>query len=76
MRQLWRFTLLGVAASGCSSDAPDACVRHVPGTMCAVAGTGELAELSYVSRVQLDTDGGLLISDQTNSCIRKILPPM
>ena len=31
------------------------------------------AAFGYVSRVQLDTDGGLLIADQTNSCIRKIV---
>jgi NHL repeat-containing protein len=57
------------------------------GTIATYAGTGEAgmtgnggparaARFGYVSRVQLDTDGGLLVSDQTNSCIRKILPPL
>jgi len=57
------------------------------GTISTIAGTGvsgrsgdggpaALAELGFVARVQLDTDGGLLISDQTNSRIRKILPPL
>jgi hypothetical protein len=57
------------------------------GTITTIAGTGTRgligdrgpawdAELGYVSRVQLDTDGGLLIADQSNSTIRKILPPL
>ncbi len=56
------------------------------GTITTIAGTGTRgysgdggpaveAELGYISRVQLDSDGGLLISDQSNSTIRKILPP-
>lgn len=57
------------------------------GTISTIAGTGTpglsgdggpaiAAQLGYVARVQLDSDGGLLISDQTNSRIRKILPPL
>lgn len=53
------------------------------GTITTIAGTGEKgyagdgglaidAQLGNISRVQLDTDGGLLISDQTNSMIRKL----
>jgi hypothetical protein len=57
------------------------------GTISTIAGTGVQglsgdggpavdAQFGYVSRVQLDRDGGLLVSDQTNSRIRKILPPL
>lgn len=61
-------------------------VRQVSpdGTLSTIAGTGTRglsgdggpaleAELGYVSRVQLDTDGGLLIADQTNGSIRKLV---
>jgi len=54
------------------------------GTLETIAGTGTRgttgdggpaleAELGYVSRVQLDTDGSLLISDQTNDAIRRLV---
>lgn len=33
------------------------------------------AELGYPSRIQLDTDGRLLIADQTNSCVRALIAP-
>ncbi len=62
-------------------------VRRVDldGTISTIAGTGEAgltgdggpataATFGYVSRVQLDTDGGLLVVDQVNHAIRKILP--
>lgn len=57
----------------------------VDGTIETIAGTGVKgmtgdegpaleASFGYIGRVELDTDGGLLIADQTNSTIRKILP--
>jgi len=57
------------------------------GTITTIAGTGVRAmtgdggpateaAFGYVSRVQLDTDGSLLVADQTNSCIRRILGPL
>jgi sugar lactone lactonase YvrE len=56
------------------------------GTITTLAGTGAngalgdggpaiAAQFGYISRVQLDRDGGLLIADQTNNKIRKIIPP-
>ena len=56
------------------------------GTITTIAGTGTRgesgdggpaldAEFGYISRVQLDSDGGLLIADQTNNKIRKIILP-
>jgi len=60
--------------------APDGTISTIAGTgVRGLAGDGGpalAAELGYVSRVQLDSDGGLLIADQTNSAIRKILPPL
>jgi sugar lactone lactonase YvrE len=59
--------------------APDGTITTIAGTgvlgMSGNGGPGTEAAFGYVSRVQLDTDGGLLISDQSNSCIRKLLPP-
>jgi hypothetical protein len=57
------------------------------GTISTIAGTGAMgstgnggparsATFYFPSRVQIDVDGGLLISDQSNSCIRKIVPPL
>jgi serine/threonine-protein kinase len=57
------------------------------GVIMTIAGTGEQAlagdggpaldaSFGYLGRVQLDTDGGLLVADQTNSSIRKIMPPL
>lgn len=57
------------------------------GTISTIAGTGARglsgdggpaleAKLGYVSRVQLDPEGGLLIADQSNSCIRKLWLPL
>lgn len=54
------------------------------GTIATIAGIGTKglsgdggpagdAQFGYLSRVQLDSDGGLLVSDQTNGCVRKIL---
>ena len=60
--------------------APDGTISTIAGTgtrgLSGDGGPAIAAELGYVSRVQLDTDGGLLIADQTNSAIRKILPPL
>jgi hypothetical protein len=58
----------------------------VNGTITTIAGTGESglagdggpaldATFGHLGRVQLDTDGGLLVADQTNGAIRKILAP-
>jgi sugar lactone lactonase YvrE len=55
----------------------------VDGTIATIAGTGEKgiegdggpgleAQFGRVSRVQLDSDGNLLIADQTNSIVRKL----
>jgi hypothetical protein len=38
-------------------------------------GPASAAAFNYLSRLQVDTDGGLLISDQENSRIRKLMPP-
>jgi trimeric autotransporter adhesin len=80
---------IAVAADGTLyvGDRENSRVRVVAtdGTITTIAGTGTQgwsgdqgpaldAEFSYVSRIQLDTDGGLLIADQTNSRIRKIMP--
>lgn len=60
--------------------APDGTISTLGGTgvrgMTGDGGPARAAEFGYVSRVQLDTDGDLLISDQTNSRIRKILSPL
>lgn len=61
-------------------------VRHVApdGTITTVAGTGDKgmtgdggsaleAQFGRLARVQLDSDGGLLVADQTNAIVRKIL---
>ena len=59
--------------------APDGTISTIGGTgtrgMTGNGGPARAAEFGYVSRVQLDTDGDLLISDQSNSCIRKIVSP-
>lgn len=34
------------------------------------------ARFGYVARIQLDTDGGLFVADQTNGCVRKIYGPL
>lgn len=64
-------------------------VRVVPpdGIISTLAGDGTLghdgdfgpasdARLGGLNRIHLDRDGGLLVADQTNNCIRKILPPV
>lgn len=61
-------------------------VRHVAvdGTISTIAGTGDKgysgdggaamkAQFGRLARVQVDTDGGLLVADQTNATVRKIL---
>jgi hypothetical protein len=57
--------------------APDGTITTIGGTgtrgMSGDGGPARAAQFGYVSRVQLDRNGDLLISDQTNSCIRKIL---
>ena len=59
--------------------APDGTITTIAGTgahgFTGDGGPARAATLGYLSRVQLDTDGGLLIADQTNHAIRKILPP-
>jgi internalin A len=56
------------------------------GTITTIAGTGTQgqtgnfgpaidAEFGYVSRLSLDVDGGLIIADQSNQCIRKVASP-
>ncbi len=56
------------------------------GTISTIAGTGTRglsgqygpareAEFNYLTRVQLDSDGGLFVADQANSCVRKIQAP-
>ncbi len=70
-------------------DKGHAMVRKVApdGTLTTIAGTGTRglkgdggpaldAELGYVSRVQLDRDGSLLIADQTNSALRRLVGPL
>ena len=82
MRPLWCLAVFGVAA-GCGSDGPDACAKHVPGTVCAVAGTGELAflrdglpapetALYLPSEVRRGPDGLLYIMDFNNMRLRRI----
>lgn len=57
------------------------------GTISTIAGTGTrgfsgnggpalLADFGYLARVQLDTDGNVLIADQSNSCVRKVIAPL
>lgn len=59
----------------------------VDGTITTIAGIGTgghsgdfgpaiEADFAYVSRVQLDSDGGLIVADQTNHCVRKISGPL
>lgn len=59
--------------------APDGTISTIGGTgtrgMTGNGGPARDAEFGYMSRVQLDMDGGLLVSDQSNSCIRKIVSP-
>lgn len=59
---------------------PDGTITTIGGTgVKGYAGDGGPAldaQLGYVSRIQVDDDGALLIADQTNSTIRKILPPL
>jgi hypothetical protein len=56
------------------------------GTITTIAGTGTQgqtgnfgpaidAEFGYVSRLSIDADGGLIVADQSNQCIRKIASP-
>lgn len=60
-------------------------VRQVStdGTITTIAGTGSPgpsgnfgpaieAEFGYVSRLSIDVDGGLIVADQSNHCVRKI----
>jgi hypothetical protein len=60
--------------------APDGTITTIAGTgahgLTGDGGPARTATLGYPSRVQLDIDGGLLIADQTNHAIRKILPPL
>jgi len=60
--------------------APDGTISTLGGTgvsgMTGNGGPARDAEFGLVSRVQLDSDGGLLVSDQSNSCIRKIVSPL
>ncbi|MEO7735601.1 MAG: hypothetical protein ABIY55_31895 [Kofleriaceae bacterium] len=82
---------IAVAADGTLfiGDRLNARIRKVAvdGTITTIAGTGARgmtgdggpateAAFGYVSRVQLDRDGSLLVADQTNSCIRKIIGPL
>jgi sugar lactone lactonase YvrE len=66
-----------------------AMVRKVAadGTLTTIAGTGDRglkgdggpaidAELGYVARIQLDLDGSLLIADQTNAAVRRLVGPL
>lgn len=59
--------------------APDGTISTIAGTgvrgMTGNGGPARDARFGYLSRVQLDSDGGLLVADQSNSCIRKILAP-
>ncbi len=63
-------------------------VREVAadGTITTIAGTGTPgpsgnfgpaleAEFGYVAHLSLDSDGGLLVADQSNQCVRKIASP-
>jgi hypothetical protein len=60
--------------------APDGTISTIAGNgtmgMSGDGGPARDAEFGHVARVQLDGDGGLLVSDQTNSCIRKVLSPL
>lgn len=57
------------------------------GALTTIAGTGTRgssgdfgpaieAQLGYVARVQLDRDGSLLIADQTNGTVRRLVGPL
>ncbi len=57
------------------------------GTLTTIAGTGTRgsignggpavdAELGYVARIQLDGDGDILIADQTNATVRRLVGPL
>ncbi|MBC7976342.1 MAG: serine/threonine protein kinase, partial [Myxococcales bacterium] len=60
--------------------ATDGVITTVAGTgmkgMSGDGGPATAAAFGYVSRLAFDLDGGLLVSDQTNSCIRKIVGPL
>lgn len=57
--------------------APDGTITTVAGTgMDGGAGDGgpvEEAHIGYISRVQIDVDGSILFSDQTNSTVRRLI---
>lgn len=59
---------------------PDGGISTLAGTgtkgMTGNGGPARDADFGYLSRIQLDSDGGLLVSDQSNSCIRKIVGPL
>ena len=82
---------LAVAADGTVfiSDRYNSRIRRVgtDGMISTIAGTGTKglegdggpaleAEFGYLGAIQLDDDGGLLVADQTNSVIRKIVGPL
>jgi hypothetical protein len=57
------------------------------GTLTTIAGTGTRgstgdrgpaveAQLGYVARIQIDRDGSMLIADQTNATIRRLVGPL
>lgn len=58
---------------------PDGIIETIAGTGApgpsGNGGPALLAEFGYVSRVQLDSDGGLIVADQSNNCVRKIVAP-
>jgi sugar lactone lactonase YvrE len=83
MRRRWVVPLLGIAGSGCSSAPAALCAHEPPGTVCAVAGTGELAfirdglpatETAFYlpSEVRRGPDGLLYIMDFNNMRLRRI----
>ena len=82
---------LAVAADGTMfiSDRYNSRIRRVgtDGVISTIAGTGAKgldgdggpaleAEFGYLGAIQLDQDGGLLVADQTNSVVRKIVGPL
>ena len=78
----WPLVLVGLATSGCAST-PDPCADRVPGTACAVAGTGELAfnhdglpasqtAFYLPSEARRGPDGLVYIADFNNQRIRRI----
>jgi sugar lactone lactonase YvrE len=57
------------------------------GTMTTIAGTGTRgstgdrgpavdAQLGYIARIQIDRDGSMLIADQTNASVRRLVGPL